>query len=129
MLRDRRAAAGRRTCTRSCGRGTWSLHGPRNHFRLEPSPAYLFIAGGIGITPILPMIGRVEARCAGRLAYGGRTARRWRSRRGAPRVDRVTLQPQDARELLDLAAGSSGRADTRVRLLPPPGRCYRPDRG
>ena len=49
--------------------------GPRNHFRLEPSASYLFIAGGIGITPILPMIARVEAEGARwRLVYGGRTA-------------------------------------------------------
>ena len=30
--------------------------GPRNGFPLIPSPSYLFIAGGIGITPILPML-------------------------------------------------------------------------
>jgi ferredoxin-NADP reductase len=30
--------------------------GPRNNFPLVPSPSYLFIAGGIGITPILPML-------------------------------------------------------------------------
>ncbi|WP_234425782.1 ferredoxin reductase, partial [Streptomyces kebangsaanensis] len=32
------------------------VRGPRNHFRLEPSPRYRFVAGGIGITPILPML-------------------------------------------------------------------------
>ncbi|WP_395638661.1 PDR/VanB family oxidoreductase [Pseudolysinimonas sp.] len=30
--------------------------GPRNNFALVPSPRYRFIAGGIGITPILPMV-------------------------------------------------------------------------
>ena len=30
--------------------------GPRNNFPLFPTPRYLFIAGGIGITPILPML-------------------------------------------------------------------------
>jgi ferredoxin-NADP reductase len=30
--------------------------GPRNNFPLAPAPRYLFIAGGIGITPILPML-------------------------------------------------------------------------
>ncbi|GAA2594094.1 PDR/VanB family oxidoreductase [Streptomyces axinellae] len=29
---------------------------PRNHFALEPAPEYLFLAGGIGITPLLPMM-------------------------------------------------------------------------
>ena len=30
--------------------------GPRNNFPLLPSPRYLFVAGGIGITPLLPMM-------------------------------------------------------------------------
>ncbi|MEU6768229.1 PDR/VanB family oxidoreductase [Streptomyces sp. NPDC046853] len=29
---------------------------PRNHFPLLPAPRYLFLAGGIGITPLLPML-------------------------------------------------------------------------
>ena len=29
---------------------------PRNHFPLRPASEYLFLAGGIGITPLLPMI-------------------------------------------------------------------------
>ncbi|MBU6530474.1 PDR/VanB family oxidoreductase [Streptomyces mayonensis] len=29
---------------------------PRNHFPLLPAPRYLFVAGGIGITPVLPML-------------------------------------------------------------------------
>src|SRR4051794_11135965 len=32
------------------------LGGPRNNFALVPAPRYLFVAGGIGITPLLPMI-------------------------------------------------------------------------
>jgi ferredoxin-NADP reductase len=35
---------------------TVRVRGPRNHFPLRPAARYLFIAGGIGITPILPMI-------------------------------------------------------------------------
>ncbi|MWB98874.1 PDR/VanB family oxidoreductase [Agromyces seonyuensis] len=30
--------------------------GPRNNFRLVPATSYAFVAGGIGITPILPML-------------------------------------------------------------------------
>lgn len=47
--------------------------GPRNHFPLEPAPRYLFVAGGIGITPLLPMIEVAEAAGATwELHYGGR---------------------------------------------------------
>ncbi len=50
-----------------------TVDGPRNNFELRPSGRYLFVAGGIGITPILPMIHKVQA--AGydwELHYGGR---------------------------------------------------------
>ncbi len=35
--------------------------GPRNHFELEPAEHYMFIAGGIGVTAILPMMQRVHS--------------------------------------------------------------------
>lgn len=35
--------------------------GPRNNFALVPATRYLFIAGGIGITPILPMMRAARA--------------------------------------------------------------------
>ncbi|WP_218010367.1 PDR/VanB family oxidoreductase [Actinomadura chibensis] len=47
---------------------------PRNHFVLRPAERYVFLAAGVGITPILPMVER--ARDAGipwRLAYSVRT--------------------------------------------------------
>lgn len=37
------------------------IRGPRNNFALNPAPEYLFIAGGIGITPILPMLRAAES--------------------------------------------------------------------
>ncbi|MCR2808504.1 MULTISPECIES: PDR/VanB family oxidoreductase [unclassified Microbacterium] len=39
---------------------TVGFGGPRNNFRLSPAPGYLFIAGGIGITPLMPMIRQAE---------------------------------------------------------------------
>ncbi|GGU53360.1 iron-sulfur protein [Streptomyces albospinus] len=53
---------------------TVEVRGPRNRFPLDGCHAYLFIAGGIGITPILPMVRQAEA--AGipwRLVYAGRS--------------------------------------------------------
>lgn len=47
---------------------------PRNNFALKESGSYLFIAGGIGITPILTMIGEAERAGADwTLVYGGRS--------------------------------------------------------
>lgn len=48
--------------------------GPRNHFPLRPAKEYLFIAGGIGITPILSMVGQVDReQVPWQLVYGGRS--------------------------------------------------------
>ena len=84
---------------------TVEVRGPRNHFPLVDAPRYLFIAGGIGITPILPMIAAVDA--AGRpweLFYGGR------SRRSMAFLEelrgyggRVRIHPQDEVGRLPLA--------------------------
>jgi ferredoxin-NADP reductase len=53
---------------------TVRVRGPRNHFPLVNSPRYQFIAGGIGVTPMLPMIAAAEAVGADwQLLYGGRT--------------------------------------------------------
>ncbi|MDX3753006.1 PDR/VanB family oxidoreductase [Streptomyces sp. AK08-02] len=54
---------------------TVEVRGPRNRFPLTPAPAYVFVAGGIGITPILPMLRAVHARpgLEWRLLYGGRS--------------------------------------------------------
>lgn len=53
---------------------TLTVGRPRNTFPLIDSPRLLFIAGGIGITPILPMVARAAERGADwRLVYGGRS--------------------------------------------------------
>jgi ferredoxin-NADP reductase len=80
------------------------VRGPRNHFELEDAPSYLFVAGGIGITPLLPMIAEVDAGGAGwRLLYGGRTRRSMAFLDVLDRYgDRVLVRPQDEHGLLDL---------------------------
>ncbi|WP_435970484.1 PDR/VanB family oxidoreductase [Streptomyces sp. Qhu_M48] len=51
-----------------------AIRGPRNRFPLVDSPAYVFVAGGIGITPVLPMLRAAEAAGAEwRLVYCGRS--------------------------------------------------------
>ncbi|MEV6071370.1 PDR/VanB family oxidoreductase [Nocardia sp. NPDC052001] len=53
--------------------GLLRIRGPRNAFRLAAAPSYLFIAGGIGITPILPMVRSADrAGIPWRLLYLGR---------------------------------------------------------
>ena len=83
---------------------TIRVRGPRNNFPLVESPRYLFVAGGIGITPLLPMIAAAEAAGAEwRLVYGGR-------RRASMAFldelahygERVSVRPQDETGLLDL---------------------------
>ncbi|MEW2045064.1 PDR/VanB family oxidoreductase [Streptomyces sp. NPDC005476] len=85
---------------------TVRVRGPRNNFPLRPAARHLFVAGGVGITPILPMVEAAEA--AGddwRLLYGGRTRTSMAFLdRLARHGDRVTVRPQDEYGLLDLAA-------------------------
>ncbi|WP_410590109.1 PDR/VanB family oxidoreductase [Amycolatopsis sp. lyj-23] len=80
------------------------VDGPRNHFALVEAERYLFVAGGIGITPILPMLDAATA--SGRdwqLVYGGRTrASMAFTAELAHHGDRVSFRPQDEHGLLDL---------------------------
>lgn len=77
---------------------------PRNNFRLAPSPKYIFIAGGIGITPILAMIREAERAGADwELVYGGRTRSSMAFLSDLAKYgDRVTLVPQDELGIIDL---------------------------
>ncbi|WP_020135512.1 PDR/VanB family oxidoreductase [Streptomyces sp. 351MFTsu5.1] len=86
------------------------VRGPRNHFALRPAPRYLFIAGGIGITPILPMLAAAETEGAQwTLLYGGRTRNSMAfTEELSSYGDRVTVAPQDETGLLDLPSVLDG---------------------
>jgi ferredoxin-NADP reductase len=82
------------------------VRGPRNHFELVKAQRYIFVAGGIGITPVIAMVREVEARgdVDWRLVYGGRS----RSSMAfldelAALGDRVTVVPADESGLIDVA--------------------------
>lgn len=83
---------------------TVTVSWPRNNFRLAPADRYLFVAGGIGITPILPMIAEVNRTGAEwELVYGGRS----RSSMAfleelAVHGENVTLVPQDEAGPIDV---------------------------
>ncbi|MGE2734297.1 PDR/VanB family oxidoreductase [Mycolicibacterium vaccae] len=84
---------------------------PRNNFALVDAPGYLFLAGGVGITPILAMIESLRAQPdppSWRLLYGGRsrTAMAFADRLGA--LDGADLVPQDERGLPDIGAALAG---------------------
>ncbi|MEV5981615.1 PDR/VanB family oxidoreductase [Streptomyces sp. NPDC052114] len=89
-----------------------TVAGPRNHFALEDAPGYVFVAGGIGITPILAMAREAARRgVPWRLVYGGRT------RDSMAFTDELaalggasTLVPQDERGHIDLADALGGAA-------------------
>ena len=94
------------------------VRGPRNRFALVDAPRYLFVAGGIGITPLLPMIAAVDARGADwRLVYGGRrrASMAFAGELAAAYPGRVELCPQDEVGLIDLdALLGAPRHDTAV---------------
>lgn len=81
------------------------MGGPRNHFRLAPALRYVFIAGGIGITPLMPMIRQAELMGIDwQLLYGGRTraSMAFGEELSAAHRGRVRIVPQDELGLLDL---------------------------
>jgi ferredoxin-NADP reductase len=78
--------------------------GPRNNFPLVPGERYLFVAGGIGITPLLPMIRQADLLGAEwTLVYGGRTRASMAFLAELEAYgERVHVVPQDEFGLIDL---------------------------
>ncbi|MBY6681731.1 cytochrome P450 [Rhodococcus sp. BP-316] len=83
---------------------TLRARGPLNHFALDPAPSYLFIAGGIGITPIRAMIAAARADGAEwNLVYAGRSRSSMAFLDEFDGDDRVTVWAKDERgERVDL---------------------------
>lgn len=80
---------------------------PRNRFPLVPAERFVLVAGGIGITPILPMVEALAQHgMPWHLVYGGRS----RSSMAFldqldlldPLAERITLVPQDELGVMDL---------------------------
>ncbi|MEV4233991.1 PDR/VanB family oxidoreductase [Nocardia sp. NPDC050408] len=89
---------------------------PRNNFEFLVRDSYVFVAGGIGITPILPMLAAAQASEARwELYYGGRT-------RGhmafadeiARRYPRARLLPQDEHGLLPIGDILAEHSDSAI---------------
>ncbi|WP_224393097.1 PDR/VanB family oxidoreductase [Pseudonocardia sp. ICBG1293] len=99
------------------------VRGPRNRFALVDAPGYVFVAGGIGITPLVPMIAAAHAAGADwRLVHGGRSRASMAFTELAGRhPDRVALVPQDEAGLLDVGGILSAAAGRPVYCCGPEG--------
>ena len=87
------------------------VRGPRNRFPLVGAPAYVFVAGGIGITPVLPMLRALPDGANWRLLYAGRTRESMPflveiENLGADRVTVVAGLPDLDGELADVPEGA-----------------------
>ena len=110
------------------------VSGPDNHFALEPAAEYIFVAGGIGITPIKAMIESLPAHRRWRLIYIGRSRatmafsaeleRRWPGRVTVHARDEAGTRPDLKRILVGSTAavyccGPASMTDQVSILVPP----------
>lgn len=103
---------------------TLTVRGPRNRFQLVGAPSYRFVAGGIGITPILPMVQAVERSGESwQLMYGGksRATMAFTDELVGRRGGEVTLVPEDSGGLLDVESIVRGLGDAAIYACGPPG--------
>ena len=93
------------------------IRGPRNHFPLVPADNYLFVAGGIGVTPLLPMARHADRQGATwRMLYGGRTRSSMAFVSDLQELggDRLDIVPQDECGLLDISHALASLDDATV---------------
>src|SRR3954454_18162916 len=106
VLREENGRGGSRYIHERIGKGDdLRARGPRNHFPLDPAPRYHFVAGGIGITPLMPMMAQATRDGVGwHLTYGGRSreSMAFADELAEAYPGQVTLHPQDREGLLDL---------------------------
>ena len=83
------------------------VSGPRNNFELVESPEYHFLAAGIGVTPMMPMLDEAERRGARwKLTYMGRSRSSmafWQEL-AAKYPGRIDIRPDDEFGFPDLGA-------------------------
>ncbi|MFB7590597.1 PDR/VanB family oxidoreductase [Streptomyces sp. NPDC056169] len=122
VLREPAGRGGSEEVHTSVGEGTvLGVRGPFNRFPLVPAERHLFIAGGIGITPLLPMV-RSLPPGSWSLLYGGRSLAAMAYRDELAALPGVTLVPQDTAGLPDLDAALGGLpASTAVYCCGPEG--------
>jgi ferredoxin-NADP reductase len=82
------------------------VRGPRNRFPLVEAASYVFVAGGIGITPVLPMLRALPEGAEWRLLYCGRTRASMPFLEDVLKLgaDRVSVVAEDESGLPDLDA-------------------------
>ncbi|MER5310482.1 PDR/VanB family oxidoreductase [Streptomyces sp. NPDC002773] len=122
VLREPAGRGGSEEIHTSVGEGTvLGVRGPVNRFPLVPAERYLFVAGGIGITPLLPMV-RSLPPGSWSLLYGGRSLASMAYREELTGLPGVTLVPQDTAGLPDLDGVLAGLpAETAVYCCGPEG--------
>jgi ferredoxin-NADP reductase len=86
---------------------------PRNNFPLVEAEHYLFVAGGIGVTPLLPMAKYLDAEQKDwKMLYGGRRRASMAFRDELSELtSRVDIAPEDEFGLLDLRGAIEATPD------------------
>lgn len=93
--------------------------GPRNNFPMVPAPTYLFVAGGIGITPMLPMIAQADLMGVGwTLLYFGRSrsTMAFLDELAAVYGERVVVVASDEGAALDLSSRMAAAATASAKV-------------